>query len=54
MEIRSEDRQSTITLTIADKETEHYPVWRDAVAAMMADPRHSVKFNNLFPDDKIW
>jgi quinol monooxygenase YgiN len=36
------------------KETRHYPVWRDAVAPMMAEPRHSVKFNNLFPDDKNW
>ena len=38
----------------AHKETRHYPVWRDAVAPMMAEPRHSVKFNNLFPDDKNW
>jgi quinol monooxygenase YgiN len=38
----------------AHKETKHYPVWRDAAALMMADPRHSVKFNNLFPDDKNW
>ena len=36
----------------AHKETKHYPVWRDAVAPMMAGPRFSVKFNNLFPDDK--
>lgn len=35
----------------AHKETKHYPTWRDAVAAMMAEPRHSVKFNNVFPDD---
>ena len=38
----------------AHKETKHYPIWRDAVAAMMAEPRHSVKFNNLFPDDTGW
>ena len=37
--------------TAAHKETKHYPVWRDAVAAMMAGPRTSVKFNNVFPDD---
>jgi quinol monooxygenase YgiN len=36
----------------AHKETRHYPVWRDAVAPMMAEPRFSVKFNNLYPDDK--
>jgi quinol monooxygenase YgiN len=34
----------------AHKETPHYPVWRDAVASMMAEPRHSVKFNNVFPE----
>jgi (4S)-4-hydroxy-5-phosphonooxypentane-2,3-dione isomerase len=38
----------------AHKETEHYPVWRDAVAPMMAEPRHSVKFDNIFPDDGSW
>ena len=38
----------------AHKETKHYPVWRDAVAAMMAEPRQSVKFNNVFPDDAGW
>jgi quinol monooxygenase YgiN len=38
----------------AHKETKHYPVWRDAVAPMMAEPRFSVKFNNVFPNDKEW
>jgi quinol monooxygenase YgiN len=38
----------------AHKETKHYPVWRDAVAPMMAEPRSSVKFNNLFPNDQEW
>ena len=38
----------------AHKETKHYPVWRDAVAPMMAEPRFSVKFNNIFPNDKEW
>lgn len=33
----------------AHKETAHYPVWRDTVAAMMAEPRFSVKFNSVFP-----
>jgi autoinducer 2-degrading protein len=33
----------------AHKETPHYPIWRDTVASMMAEPRHSVKFNNVFP-----
>jgi quinol monooxygenase YgiN len=35
----------------AHKETQHYPVWRDAVAAMMAEPRFSVKFNKISPDE---
>ncbi|MDE3067012.1 MAG: antibiotic biosynthesis monooxygenase [Verrucomicrobiota bacterium] len=38
----------------AHKETRHYPVWRDAVAPMMAGPRASVKFANVFPDDSGW
>jgi autoinducer 2-degrading protein len=38
----------------AHKETSHYPVWRDTVATMMAEPRRSVKFNNLFPEESGW
>ncbi len=38
----------------AHKETRHYQVWRDAVAPMMAEPRTSVKFTNLFPEDSGW
>ena len=34
----------------AHKETPHYPIWRDTVAPMMAEPRQSVKFNNVFPE----
>ncbi len=36
------------------KETLHYQKWREAVAPMMAEPRASVKFLNLFPGDKGW
>lgn len=36
------------------KETAHYAVWRDAVAPMMAAPRTSVKFANVFPSDAGW
>ena len=36
------------------KETAHYPVWRDKVADMMAEPRYSVKYANIFPDDAGW
>ena len=38
----------------AHKETKHYQAWRDAVAPMMAEPRTSVKFTNLFPKDSAW
>jgi len=38
----------------AHKETAHYKAWRDAVAPMMAEPRGSVKFANLFPEDSAW
>jgi autoinducer 2-degrading protein len=36
------------------KETQHYQVWRDTVAEMMAEPRSSIKFENVFPDDAGW
>ncbi len=36
------------------KETAHYAIWRDAVALMMAAPRTSVKFGNVFPDASDW
>ena len=31
----------------AHKESAHYPIWRDTVAPMMAEPRVSVKFNQV-------
>ena len=36
------------------KETAHYQKWRDAVAEMMAEPRTSIKYTNLYPDEKGW
>jgi quinol monooxygenase YgiN len=36
------------------KETQHYATWRDTVAPMMAVPRTSVKFANVFPGDSGW
>ena len=36
------------------KETAHYAKWRDTVASMMAEPRRSVKYRNLFPDEAGW
>jgi autoinducer 2-degrading protein len=36
------------------KETAHYQTWRDTVEEMMAEPRSSVKYANIFPDDPGW
>jgi len=36
------------------KKTAHYQTWRDTVAEMMAEPRSSVKYANVFPDDEAW
>ncbi len=36
------------------KETAHYQRWRDTVADMMAEPRTSVKYTNVFPPDEGW
>jgi quinol monooxygenase YgiN len=36
------------------KETQHYEKWRDTVADMMAEPRNSMKFSNVFPDERGW
>lgn len=38
----------------AHKATAHYAAWRDRVASMMAAPRASVQFTNLFPADAGW
>lgn len=37
--------------TARHKETAHYARWRDTVADMMAEPRYSVKHQNVFPAD---
>jgi len=36
------------------KMTTHYQLWRDTVASMMAEPRTSVQYRNVFPDDERW
>lgn len=38
----------------AHKETAHYAKWRDTVASMMAEPRQSVKFTEVFPGAEGW
>jgi quinol monooxygenase YgiN len=36
------------------KETAHYQKWRDTVADMMVEPRSSIKYTNVFPDENGW
>ena len=36
------------------KETAHYKIWRDAVAEMMAEPRHSVQYETVYPPQDGW
>ena len=36
------------------KETAHYLTWRDTVEPMMAEPRRSVKYRELFPEAGRW
>ncbi len=36
------------------KETAHYLRWRDAVAEMMAEPRSSIKYENVYPSATGW
>jgi autoinducer 2-degrading protein len=44
----------TTDASAAHKQTAHYAKWRDTVEDMMAEPRSSVKFNNVFPDEASW
>ena len=43
----------TAEATAAHKQTDHYKTWAEAVADMMAVPRQSVKFENVFPEDSL-
>ena len=36
------------------KDTIHYKTWRNAVNEMMMDPRGSVRYTNIFPEDANW
>jgi len=42
------------TATMEHKETRHYKQWKDAVEAMMAEPRYSIRYTNVFPEDAYW
>jgi len=44
----------TLEAATAHKETAHYAKWRDAVAGMMAEPRRSVKYGEVFPEAQDW
>lgn len=44
----------TVEAAAVHKATPHYALWRDTVAEMMAEPRTSVKYANLFPNDDGW
>lgn len=44
----------SVEATTAHKATRHYEIWRDTVAPMMAEPRSSVKFSTVFPEDTRW
>lgn len=44
----------TVAAPAAHKETAHYATWRDTVASMMAEPRASMKYVSVFPDDAGW
>ena len=36
------------------KETAHYLAWRDQAIDLMAEPRYSIRYQNVFPDDSGW
>lgn len=38
----------------AHKQTAHYQKWREAVEPMMAEPRASVRYSNVFPPEEGW
>ena len=38
----------------AHKETPHYKRWANTVMQMMAEPRHGIKYVNVFPEDANW
>ncbi len=40
--------------TAAHKDTVHYAVWRQTVEKMMAQPRKSLKYDAVFPEESGW
>ncbi len=43
-----------VEATAAHKATPHYAAWRDRMESLMAEPRFSVKFANVFPGEEGW
>ena len=35
------------------KKSPHYKKWKETVARMMAEPRHSVKYRYIYPDNNM-
>ena len=44
----------SVEATAAHKATAHYAAWRERMESLMAEPRSSVKFSNVFPTDEGW
>lgn len=38
----------------AHRETSHYQTWHATVAPMMAEPRSSMEYSPVFPDESEW
>ena len=36
------------------KATAHYAAWRDTVEPMLAEPRRSVRYHEIFPEQGAW
>ena len=44
----------SVNATAAHKATAHYAAWRDRMESLMAEPRFSVKYSNVFPGNEDW
>jgi len=44
----------SVEATAAHKATAHYAAWRDRMESLMAEPRSSVKYANVFPGEEGW
>ncbi len=44
----------SVEATVAHKATTHYAAWRDRMESLMAEPRSSVKYSEVFPGEEGW